>query len=104
MVFCDDQAGLGPPLLRSAGTGTQTEFRAILRAALCGRTPSPRCSAGIVERQENRDTFESTTTAIAKRLEEKHAADARHMVEKVVAMLVPAVDPEGEMSGSYHCA
>jgi hypothetical protein len=26
------------------------------------------------------------------------------MVEKVVAMLVPAVDPEGEMSASYHCA
>jgi hypothetical protein len=57
-----------------------------------------------VERQENRDTFESTTTAIAKRLEEKHAADARHMVEKVVAKLVPAVNPEGEMSASYHCA
>jgi hypothetical protein len=57
-----------------------------------------------VERQENRDTFESTTTAIAKRLEEKHAADAGHMVEKVVAKLVPAVNPEGEMSASYHCA
>jgi hypothetical protein len=55
-----------------------SEFRAILRAALCGRTPSPRGSAGIVERQENRDTFESTTTsAIAKRLEEKHAAIAQ---------------------------
>jgi hypothetical protein len=29
--------------------------------------------------------------------------DARHMVEDVVAELVPAVDPEGEMSASYHC-
>jgi hypothetical protein len=30
--------------------------------------------------------------------------DARHMVEDVLAELVQAIDPEGEMNASRHCA
>ena len=48
-----------------------------------------------------------TRPSLARRLKGRlgylKVLDARHMVEDVVAELVLAVDPEGEMSASYHC-
>jgi hypothetical protein len=49
-------------------------------------------------------TRPSLASCLKGRLGYLKVLDARHMLEEGVAKLVPAIDPEGEMSASRHCA
>jgi hypothetical protein len=49
-------------------------------------------------------TRPSLACCLKRRLGYLEVIDARHMVEDIFAELVPAINPEGEMSASRHCA
>jgi hypothetical protein len=80
----------------------------MVRTVICAPLGKPYLAAVLDDAgalpQSDGFTRPSLARCLKSRLGYLKVLDVRHMVEKVVAKPVSAVDPEGEMSASYHCA